>query len=91
MAELADDALVVSLGGIRAPVIGVERIEQGEECLRALRAIKEETGSRVDALISSEIGGANAMEPMLTAAQAGLPVVDGDGMGRSSTRIPDPR
>ncbi|MDG1520647.1 MAG: DUF917 domain-containing protein [Yoonia sp.] len=81
--ELPDDALVVSLGGIGAPVVGVEKIEQGEECLRALRAVEQEVGRKVDALISAEIGGANAMEPMLTAAQAGLPVVDGDGMGRA--------
>ena len=81
--ELDDDALVVSLGGIGAPVVGVEKIEQGEECLRALRALEQEVGCRIDATISSEIGGANSMEPMLTAAQAGIPVVDGDGMGRA--------
>lgn len=81
--ELPDDALVVSLGGIGAPVVGVEKIEEGEECLRALRAVEKELGVTVDALISAEIGGANSMEPMLTAAQAGLPVVDGDGMGRA--------
>ncbi len=81
--ELPDDALVVSLGGIGAPVVGVEKIEEGEECLRALRALEKELGVKVDALISAEIGGANSMEPMLTAAQAGLPVVDGDGMGRA--------
>ena len=83
LAELDDDALVVSLGGIGAPVVGVEKIEQGEECLRALRALEEELGAPIDATISSEIGGANSMEPMLTAAQAGIPVVDGDGMGRA--------
>ena len=83
LAELPDDALVVSLGGIGAPVVGVEKIEEGEECLRALRALERELGVKVDALISAEIGGANSMEPMLTAAQAGLPVVDGDGMGRA--------
>jgi len=81
--ELKDDALVVSLGGIGAPVVGVEKIEQGEECLLALRALEQELDCKVDALISAEIGGANAMEPMLTAAQAGIPVVDGDGMGRA--------
>lgn len=81
--ELPDDAMVVSLGGIGAPVVGVEKIEQGEECLRALRALEQECGCKIDALISTEIGGANSMEPMLTAAQAGIPVVDGDGMGRA--------
>ena len=83
LSELPDDALVVSLGGIGAPVVGVEKIEEGQECLRALHALEKELGVKVDALISAEIGGANSMEPMLTAAQAGLPVVDGDGMGRA--------
>lgn len=83
LSELSDDALVVSLGGIGAPVVGVEKIEEGQECLRALHALEKELGVKVDALISAEIGGANSMEPMLTAAQAGLPVVDGDGMGRA--------
>lgn len=81
--ELRDDALVVSLGGIGAPVVGIEKFEQGEECLRALRALEQELDCKVDALISAEIGGSNSMEPMLTAAQAGIPVVDGDGMGRA--------
>jgi DUF917 family protein len=34
------------------------------------------------ALISAEIGGSNSIEPILAAAHAGLPVLDGDGMGR---------
>ena len=83
LSELPDDAFVVSLGGIGAPVVGVEKIEEGQECLRALHALEKELDIKVDALISAEIGGANSMEPMLTAAQAGLPVVDGDGMGRA--------
>ena len=37
--ELGDNARVVSLGGIGAPVVGVEKIEQGEECLRTMRAL----------------------------------------------------
>ncbi len=43
--ELPDDALVVSLGGIGAPVVGVEKIEEGEECLRASRAVEQEAVS----------------------------------------------
>ena len=81
--ELKDDSLVVSLGGIGAPVVGIEKMEEGQECLRAMRALEKEFGCKIDALISSEIGGSNSMEPMLTAAQAGIPVVDGDGMGRA--------
>lgn len=85
--ELPDDALVATVGGIGAPVIGIEKIEKGDECLRALRAIERVEGRSVDALVPAEIGGANAMEPMLTAAQAGLPVVDADGMGRAFPEV----
>ncbi len=84
---LPDDAFVGAVGGIGAPVVGVEKIEEGEECLRALRAVEDAQGVRVAALISEEIGGANAMEPILTAAQAGLPVLDGDGMGRAFPEV----
>ena len=80
---LDDDDLVASVGGIGAPVVGIEKIERGDECLRAMRAAERATGGRVTALISSEIGGANSMEPLITGAQSGLPVVDGDGMGRA--------
>ena len=80
---LPEDAWIAAVGGIGAPVVGMEKIRQGEESLRALRAVEEAAGVRVAALIAAEIGGANAMDPMLTAAQAGLPVIDGDGMGRA--------
>lgn len=84
---LPDEARVGQVGGIGAPVVGIEKIEQGEECLRALRAVEEATGTPVSALICAEIGGANALEPVITAAQAGLPVLDGDGMGRAFPEV----
>ena len=46
-------------------------------------ASRRRRASSVAALISAEIGGSNSIEPILTAAYAGLPVVDGDGMGRA--------
>jgi DUF917 family protein len=85
--ELDDDAQVTTVGGIGAPVVGIEKFEHGDECLRALRAIERVTGTKVDAVIPAEIGGANSMEPMITAAQAGLPVVDADGMGRAFPEV----
>ncbi len=80
---LDDDDLVAGVGGIGAPVVGIEKIERGDECLQAMRAVERATGRQAAAVISCEIGGANSMEPMITGAQAGLPVVDGDGMGRA--------
>ena len=84
---IGDDDYVGSVGGIGAPVVGVEKIKQGQECLRALRGVEEAAGVRVNALISAEIGGSNSIEPILTAAYAGVPVLDGDGMGRAFPEI----
>ena len=84
---LPDDALIGEVGGIGAPVVGVEKIEEGGECYRAMRAVEDTLGVKMAALISAEIGGANAMEPVITAAQAGLPVIDGDGMGRAFPEV----
>jgi DUF917 family protein len=81
--ELADDACVMSIGGIGAPIVSIEKLEEGNEGLRAIRALEEFTGRKVDALIAAEIGGGNALEPILTAMSAGVGVVDGDGMGRA--------
>lgn len=81
--ELADDAAVVPIGGIGAPIVSIEKLEEGNEGLRAVRALEEFTGRKVDALIAAEVGGGNALEPILTAAGAGIGIIDGDGMGRA--------
>jgi DUF917 family protein len=81
--DLPDDAWVASCGGIGAPTVSFEKLRRGDEELRAMRALEEHVGARMDAVISVEIGGANSMRPLAVAVQAGLPIVDGDGMGRA--------
>lgn len=81
--DLPDDAKVVSMGGIGAPLISFERIKEGREGLRCLRALEERLAFKTDAVACEEIGGQNAFEPLITASYAGLPVVDCDGMGRA--------
>lgn len=83
VAELEDDAIVASTGGVGAPTVGVERLKEGEELLRSVRALEKYTGKQVTHMISAEIGGGNSISPIIVAIQAGLPVVDGDGMGRA--------
>src|SRR5579872_4563362 len=63
-AEVRDDDVVLSVGGIGAPVVGIEKIEHGDECYQAMRAVERATNQPITALISGEIGGANSMEPM---------------------------
>ncbi|MDP9366335.1 MAG: DUF917 domain-containing protein [Chloroflexota bacterium] len=81
--EVPDDALVVSVGGMGAPIVSIERIRQGDEELNALRALEAHLGRRCTLLVPGEIGGANALRPLALAARIGLPVVDGDAMGRA--------
>lgn len=81
--EVPDDALVVSVGGMGAPTVSIERIARGDEPLIALRALETHLGRRATHLIPGEIGGSNSTRPMAISAMSGLPVIDGDGMGRA--------
>jgi DUF917 family protein len=80
---LEDTDLICPVGGIGAPTISIERLPNGEEYLGALRAVERAWGRPVTHVSSMEIGGANALRPLAVAAQAGLPLVNGDGMGRA--------
>ena len=81
--ELADDALTCAIGTMGAPTVGVEKLPKGTELLETLRALERHVGTPMSAVVIGEIGGANALKPLICALQAGLPVVDGDGMGRA--------
>ena len=81
--DLPDSALVASTGGVGAPTVGVERLKQGEELYRALLALERYSNQSATHMISAEIGGGNAISPLIVAHQAGIGIVDGDGMGRA--------
>ena len=78
-----DDALGVSVGGMGAPVIGIERIIRGDEAYTALRALERRLGRPVTHVVPGEVGGGNSTIPLVVSALSGLPVVDADGMGRA--------
>jgi uncharacterized protein len=81
--ELDDDAYVVALGGVGAPTVSLELLPSIDEAVNTLRAFEEHVGRKVDAVVSFEIGGGNSLIPIVAAAVMGIPVVDGDGMGRA--------
>jgi uncharacterized protein len=81
--SIADDATVISVGGMGAPTVGIEKLRRGDEEMRALRAVERHIGRKVDAIVPVEIGGSNSIRPLFVAAQADLPVIDADGMGRA--------
>lgn len=60
-----------------------ENIPSGQEGVKALQLYESIVQNKVDALFPIEIGGINALTPLVTAAQTSLPLIDGDGMGRA--------
>ncbi len=81
--EVADDALVCAVGMMGAPTVSIEKLPTGNEILNGIRALEGHLRQKMDAIIIGEIGGANALGPLIAGLQCGLPVVDGDGMGRA--------
>jgi DUF917 family protein len=81
--DVADDARVCAIGGMGAPTVGVEKLPQGDEYMIAMRALEEHIHAPLSAILIGEIGGSNALRPLICALQMDLPVVDGDGMGRA--------
>jgi uncharacterized protein len=81
--ELGADDLVIPTGMMGAPSVAVERIPNGNETVTALRTLEEHLGRPATATMPIECGGLNSLIPIATAAKAGLPIVDADGMGRA--------
>jgi uncharacterized protein len=86
--ELPGDSLIMPCGGIGAPTVSIEKIENGDEGSRLREHLEFVTGSRVAALMAAEIGGSNGLLPVAWAARMGLPIVDADGMGRAFPEVP---
>jgi uncharacterized protein len=82
-ADLADDDLVAIVSNMGAPLVGQERLTDPRTIHAAVRMMEEYLGRRFRAVMSLEIGGGNAIQPFMAAALLGLPVVDGDTMGRA--------
>ena len=86
--ELPDEALVMPCGGIGAPTVSIEKIENGNEGERLREQLEYLTGRRVAALMAGEIGGGNGVLPVTWCARMGLPLADADGMGRAFPEVP---
>jgi DUF917 family protein len=77
--DLPDDARVA----VVSTMVGEERLTDPVVAALAVRQMEEHLGRAFDAVMSLEIGGANAFQPLMVAAEMGIPVVDADTMGRA--------
>ncbi|MBQ0827554.1 DUF917 domain-containing protein [Streptomyces tagetis] len=82
-AGLPPGALVVHAGVVGAPDVLAERLLAPGDLARAVEAVVGHLGGDLAAVGVIEIGGLNAVAAVLTAAHLGVPVVDGDLMGRA--------
>jgi len=81
--SLDDDALILTVAGFGAPTVEKEKLFDLAPLMHSLRTLEKYLGRTADALIAVEMGGGNALVPILAAAASGLPIVNGDGMGRA--------
>ncbi|XJZ27028.1 DUF917 domain-containing protein [Bacillota bacterium Lsc_1132] len=64
-----------------------EDLPTGSEMGQTLQLYESITKKTADAVISIEMGGINGLIPLLVAIERGLPVIDGDGMGRAFPKL----
>jgi DUF917 family protein len=85
--ELPDDTLVAFPFAIGSPVPFLERITMTKELVTAYHAMCRYLGKTIGAVMSAEIGGINSVLPFAVGRELGLPVIDGDCMGRAYPEI----
>ena len=81
--EIEDDDLSLPCAMMGAPTVMVEKIPQGGEILDAFRKLERFLGKKIGAMLCAEAGGLNSTIPFVIGAMTGIPVIDGDGMGRA--------
>lgn len=81
--DLADDAYVITIGSVGAPTVSLELLPSVDDAANTLEAFEAHVGRKIDAVASFEIGGGNSLIPLVAAVVKGIPVIDGDGMGRA--------
>jgi hypothetical protein len=81
--DIPDDALVVPIEFMGAPLVSIEMIPSGREFDAILKEVESFYGRKVDYLLTIEIGGANAFTPLIAASKFNIPLIDGDTLGRA--------
>lgn len=81
--ELKPDDLIMPIGFMGAPSAEIEKIASGNEFQVMFDHVEKTLKKKVTAVMPFEIGGGNALTPLIVAAKTGLPVLDADTMGRA--------
>lgn len=83
LGAVPDDAFVLPVAMMGAPAVMVEKIPAGGRTRRGDRGARRRARTRTTHVACIEAGGIKSMIPPAAAARAGLPLIDGDAMGRA--------
>ncbi len=81
--ELRGEEWAVTMSLMGSQAIHYEKIMSGKELMTALGILENEMRISAQAITPLEIGGINAISPLVAASLTGLPLVDCDAMGRA--------
>ncbi len=85
--DIADDALIMPVGYMGAPLVSVEKLTSGMEMTAVLTEFEKVYGRRPSYVVAAEIGGSNAFAPLCAASQYGIPALDADTIGRAFPQL----
>src|SRR5207253_5276605 len=80
--DLDDQDRVAVVSNMGAPLVGQERLADSRNIARAVAMQQEYSGVKFRAVMALGICGGNGIQPLMAAANLGLPVVDGALFGR---------
>ena len=81
--EIPADAQTLTVAMMGAPTVMVEKLPSLDEVTAPVTALGTFLGRPITHITCAEVGGVNSTIPVAAAAVLGLPLVDGDGMGRA--------
>ncbi|GAB3060139.1 DUF917 domain-containing protein [Sediminivirga luteola] len=81
--DLDDDSVVLPVAMMGAPTVMVEKVPTIDQVSAAVETLAGYLGKKPTHIACIEAGGVNSTIPFVAAAQLGLPLVDGDFMGRA--------
>src|SRR5215813_4117816 len=81
--DMDPGSFAISPAAVGATLVALEKPPSLIALRAGLAAVTPALKGRLTAFFAGEIGGLQCIFPLLAAAQAGLPLLDGDGMGRA--------
>jgi DUF917 family protein len=81
--EMDPRAFALTSAAVGAPLICLEKPPSMSALRVGVDSAKSLLRESIGAFFAAEIGGLQCMFPLMLAAQTGLPLLDGDGMGRA--------